>query len=160
MSAGPAWLSAAAILVSPFLAALLSGYWVQRWLKRNDYVEARVNDLCDTAEKIADLGSEYWAAAAQADPALKLKESKIVAAFSMLAGLRVMLSDLISEKGSSELREAEQRFFREVTGGDFGVHNRQASVEKVVSCQHEASRFIVAVRRSRLADLRGFRIRR
>jgi len=114
--------------------------------------------MCATAQTIADFGSEYWAGT-PTDEGMNLREAKILGALAKLAGLRVAIGSYISHSSVLEMEMAESTFLREITGGNFGVHNREPDLERVRTCQHAASEVIVRIRRSRLADLRGIRRR-
>jgi hypothetical protein len=156
----PDWIWAVATFVSaPILAALLSGYAVNRWKGREDHIEKRFDELCTTAQEAADLASSYWAGGAQ-DDGMPLREAKIFAQLAKMAGLRVLLETYGSESSIREMQVAESLFLRQTTGGDFGVHNRTAQPQRIFACQRAAADFVVAIRRARLADLRGFWRRR
>ena len=155
------WAGAVALsgyLIPAILAAFLGGYVVSRWKARGDYVERRLDELCDVIGKTADLTSEYWQSNQNTTSALS--EAKIGAGLRRISGLRVALENLLSKQSGAELRSAEQAFFREATGGDFGVHNRVADRQRVISVQHAGAEFIVSIRTARLHDLRGWRQRR
>jgi hypothetical protein len=57
---GSAFQPVVSYLVPPFLPAALSGYAVQRWKGRGDYVEKRLDEFCDLVAKTADEASGYW----------------------------------------------------------------------------------------------------
>jgi hypothetical protein len=145
----------AAFVTTPILAALLSGYAVNRWKGREDHIEKLFDELCTTAQDAADLASDYWSGTAH-DAGMSLREAKILAHLAKMAGLRVLLANYGSQSAIHEMEVAESSFLRQTTGGNFGVHNRQSEPQRVLACQRAASDFVVAVRRTRLADLRGF----
>jgi hypothetical protein len=145
-------------LVAAIFAAALSGYAVNRWKGRGDYIEERLDELCNSVAETADLASGYWAEN-QTNNAY-LEEARITAGLVRIAGLRVLLEGFTSSASVGELRSAEATFLRNVTGGDFGVHNRTANLERAAGCHHSAASFIVTVRRARIYDLRGWRQRR
>jgi hypothetical protein len=107
--------------VAAVLAALLSGYVVARWRAREDHVEKRYDEMCVTAQTIADFGSEYWAGT-PTDEGMNLREAKILGGLTKLAGLRVAIGSYISNSSVQEMEAAESTFLRAITGGDFGVH--------------------------------------
>jgi hypothetical protein len=148
-----------AFVASPLLAALLSGYAVNRWKGREDHIEKRFDELCLTAQDAADLASDYWSGTAL-DEEMNLREAKILAHLAKMAGLRVLLSGYGSQATSREMEVSESIFLRQTTGGAFGVHNRTAEPQRILACQRAAADFVVAVRRARLNDLRGFWRRR
>jgi hypothetical protein len=157
--ATPWWLILGGPLLSAVVGAFLSGYMVNRWKTRDDQIEKRFDELCETALATADLAAEYWQGTAQ-DDGMALREAKIMGALRRIAGLRVMLSDYTSASSVNELEVAEQNFVREVSGGQFGVHNRTADLQRIISCQHVANELVLRARRARLRDLRGWRRRR
>jgi hypothetical protein len=133
----------------------LSGYAVNRWKGREDHIEKRFDELCAAAQHGADLASEYWTGTVM-DDGMALREAKIFASLRKMAGFRVLLQGYGSRSTVQEMQLAESHFLRGTTGGNFGVHNRVAEPQKVLECQAAAADFIVAIRRARLADLRGF----
>ena len=149
-------------IVSPLLAAIfgaaLSGYAVSRWKGRSDYIEERLDELCTLVADTAEIASLYWSKDETNEA--HLEEAKVMARLIIIAGLRVLLEDFTSSATVTELRLAEAAFLRHATGGDFGVHNRVASLERATGCHHSAAQFIVAIRRARMFDLRGWRQRR
>jgi hypothetical protein len=154
------WLwSGLGFVLSPLLAAFVSGYLVSRWKGRQDYIEKRFDEICTAISDTANLASEYWAGDAK-DEGMKLREAKIKGQLLRVAGLRVLLSPYGSQSASNEMAEAESRFIRQTTGGDFGVHNRVSEHDRVITCQCAAAELIIAVRRARLQDIRGVRTRR
>jgi hypothetical protein len=156
----PDWIwSVAALATAPLLAAFLSGYLVNRWKGRQDHIEKRFDELCDSVLATADLAADYWAGSAE-DEGMALREAKIVAQRTKIAGLRVMLSRSVSASTDHEIQSAEAKFFRETTGGSFGVHNRVAESHRIIACHCAAADMIVAIRRARLHDLQGFWTRR
>lgn len=154
MAQVPAWITVASPVLSAIASAFLSGYVVTRWKAREDQVERRVDELCAGIQEIANLAAEYWAGTPQ-DVGMNIREAQIVASLKRIAGLRVLLSEFVSNAATAELEAAEATFFRAVTGGNFGVHNRTAESIRIPRCYSEAAAMIVTVRRSRLRDLRG-----
>lgn len=167
MSVEPSWYASAfayfqpvlSYLVPPFLAAGLSGYAVQRWKGRGDYIEKRLDEFCDIVAKTADVASEYWRVD-QIHPDAQLNEVKLRSGLARIAGLRVLLEGELSGTSTKELRAAEVAFLRQTTGGEFGVHNRTADLTRFAGSQFSAANFVVAARQARMRDLRGFRQRR
>jgi hypothetical protein len=156
------WISTiAGYVITPLLAAIfaaaLSGYVINRWKGRSDYIEERLDELCDLDVATADIASVYWAKD-QTNEAY-LQEARITATLGRIAGLRVLLESFTSTASASELRSAEATFLRDATGGDFGVHNRTANLGRAAGCHHSAAHFNVAIRRARMYDLRGWKQR-
>ena len=83
-----------------------------------------------------------------------------MAHLAIIAGLRALLEGFTSSAAIDELRSAEAAFLREITGGDFGVHSRVANLQRATACHHSAAHFIIAIRRARMYDLRGWKQRR
>ena len=107
----------------------------------------------------ADISAEYWNHD-QLDPNSLLNEARARAQFMKIAGLRALIEFAISNSSASELRLAEAAFFRETTGGAFGVHNREADPLRIVSIRYAAAEFVVAIRTARMRDIQGVRQRR
>jgi hypothetical protein len=147
----PSWIAVAAILLSPFIAAFLSGYWLHRWKGRVDHLEKRFDEFCECINKTADLAADYWLA----DATTKKQEAEILAGLSRIAGMRVMLGPVISAAATNELSAAESIFLRQTTGGNFGVHNRTSDINRAMACIHQGAHFVTTVRTARLRDLRG-----
>lgn len=152
-------LDAVSFLVTPLLAALfgalLSGYAVSRWKGRQEHIERQFDELCSIILETADIAAIYWAGTA-ADEGMRLSEAKVSAYLMRIAGIRVLLTEDISGSAVNEIQIAESNFLREVSGGQFGVHNRESDIERIARCQFAASELILAARRARLRDLRGF----
>lgn len=145
-------------LLAAIFAAALSGYAVNRWKGRGDYIEERLDELCDLIAETAEVASGYWAKNQTNDA--YLEEARITAGLARIAGLRVLLEGFTSSASVGEMRSAEATFLRDATGGNFGVHNRTADLRRAGGCHHSGAHFIVAVRRARMYDLRGWRQRR
>ena len=131
-------------LVPPALAAVFGGYAVHRWKGRSDYIEKRLDELCAIVADTADLASDYWNKDQTNDA--RLEEAKIMSGLAKVAGLRVLLESFTSSATGRELQLAEAVFLRETTGGNFGVHDRTADLDRVSGCQHAAAMFIVVIR--------------
>jgi hypothetical protein len=152
----PSWVwQFLAFLFTPVLAAFCGGYVVNRWKAREDHLEKRFDELCTIILETADLASEYWSGSPNS-PRAQLCEAKLHASLTRIAGLRVLLSAHISTAAQRELAQAEQILFREMTGDDFGVHNREARPQKLLACQTAAVECVLSVKRSRIRDLQGF----
>ena len=122
-------------------------------------IERRFDELCSAAVEIADLAADYWQGTAQ-DLGISLREAKIIAHLRKIAGLRVLLANYISASAMEELQLTETAFFREVSGGQFGVHNRTAESQRIIGCQSVAAELMLTARRARLRDLEGLWRRR
>jgi hypothetical protein len=141
-------------VLPPALAAAFSGYAVHRWKGRADYIEKRLDEMCQIIEDTTAVSSAYWMKAQSAE--CSVEEAQIRAGLAKIAGLRVLLEGYTSNVSTRELRAAEAAFLRETTGGDFGVHNRTADIERATGCYYSAAAFIVAIRQGRMNDLRGW----
>lgn len=156
----PEWFwTAIAFASNALLAALLSGYAVNRWKGREEHIERRFDELCVAIVDTANLAAEYWSEDAQSQGA-SLCEAKIRSHLIKIAGLRVILADHVSRSTSREMEVAESAFIRQTTGGQFGAHNRTADMQRVIGCHCAAAELIVAIRRARLRDLQGLRRRK
>ena len=145
-------------VIPPCLAAYLSGFLVLRWKGRGDYLEERLDEICQMIDMAADLAADYWTIDQQ-NPNALLSEAKVQAQMMRIAGLRTLLETTMSGSSAREIRDVESAFLREATGGDFGVHNRVADPFRIVTIRHSAAEFIVAIRRARMRDLQGIRQR-
>lgn len=152
-------LETAKILIPPFLAAILSGYFISRWQSRESAIESRLDEVSQELKDAADLAADYWRKQ-PGDPGIPLLESKVLAAITRIDGLRSAIEEYVSRPARDEITQAASAFLREATGGDFGVHNRAADVERARGVVLFAAIFTVAVRRSRMRDLSGWRRRR
>jgi hypothetical protein len=154
----PWWLILGGPLLSAVVGAFLSGYVVNRWKGREDQIEKRFDELCESVLDTAVLAAEYWEGTAQ-DAGMRLREAKILSSLRRIAGLRVLLSDFVSASAQREMEVSESAFIREVSGGQFGVHNRTADVQRIMGCHFIATELILTARRARLRDLRGLWMR-
>ncbi|MBN9440349.1 hypothetical protein [Bosea sp. (in: a-proteobacteria)] len=149
---------AAKLLIPPILAALLSGYLVNRFKSREDAVEKRLDELYAEIKLAADDATIYWQTEPAADD-IVLKSARTLAALARLDGLRSAIASHLSVSASKEMAAAGSEFMREATGGDFGVHNRNPDILRAARIQQQASAYAVAVRKARMEDLKGLRRR-
>lgn len=143
------------ILTPPLLAAFFTGYLVNRLKAREDGIDKRLDELYTEIKLAAADAADYWQTEAIA-PDIKLKAAKVQAGIGRLGGLHSMLSTHVSSAASVEITKAASDFMRTATGGDFGVHNRLADVQRAALVHLQAADFAVAVRRARMSDLRGW----
>ena len=149
----------AVILAPPFLAALLSGYLVTRWKRREDAIEKRLDEIIEKIDEVATTASAYWQLD-YADPIVKIEGTKVRAGLARLDGLRSALQNVMSVPATNEISGAASDFLRACTGGNFGVHNRQTDVIRASEILLVAASFCVAIRRARMQDVEGWRRRR
>lgn len=144
----PLLLEFAKMLFSALLSAFVAVKVVNRLKARSDYVDKRIDDICSEIRSVANLATDYWIK----EPSIELLsvEAKIQAGIRFIEELRVATSKYAPELVSEHAVKVSQDFFRAATGGDFGVHNRISSVERAVSVQHAAVRYVSVVRRARL----------
>jgi hypothetical protein len=141
------------IIITVILSASLGGIWVSRWKASLDHAEKRIDDLCAEISKLADYGSEYWLTA-QTDTKIPVLQARISSGLVRIATIRVTLGGFVSGLSGDRLIELERNFVRQMTGGDFGVHNRVESQANAAATQHAASALVIEIRRSRLATFR------
>jgi hypothetical protein len=147
------------LLVAPLLAAFLGGYLVSRWKTREDTIEKRSDEICQEIRSISENASVYWQKE-PTDGALKILAETITAGIVRVDGLRSAIAPHVSSPANDEMAKAASFFLRETTGGQFGVHNRASDLERARSVIQQAALFSVAVRQSRMRDLKGWRRRR
>jgi hypothetical protein len=111
--------------------------------------------MCKTASEAARLGQDFWAID-QKDVRDFLVEARIISTLEKLSTMRLKLEAFISEKSAKEIIIQEQQFRRNLTGGNFGVHNRQQDIERAKVVIYSAHRYDTTVRMTRLEDLKGF----
>jgi hypothetical protein len=150
----PWWLIVGSPILAAAFGAIFSGYLVTRWKTREDQIEKRFDELCQVVSDTAELASEYWQGTAQ-DPGMAVREARILASTRRIAGLRVLLIDHVSAAALTEIQAAESAFLREVSGGQFGVHNRVPDFQRIISTRSAGVELILTARRARLRDLRG-----
>jgi hypothetical protein len=153
---GYSYLWEAAKVLLPVLPAFLAGYLVNRWKSREDAIDRRCDEMCRELSETSKLGQMYWLEN-QSDSKDQLAGIKIQAAQKKLSEMRVRLDGFLSQQSSRAIIEAEQKFQRAITGGNFGVHNRVADIERAREIVYRAAEYDVAIRMSRLSDMKGFR---
>jgi hypothetical protein len=146
----------AAKVLLPVLPAFLAGYLVNRWKSREDAIDRRCDEMCRELSEVSKLGQAYWISD-QRELQDELTAAKIQAAQKKLSEMRVRLDSFLSPQSSKAIIEAEQQFQRAVTGGNFGVHNRVADIERARTIVYRAAEYDVAIRMSRLNDMKGMR---
>ena len=139
----------AKLFVSALVSAFIAVKVVNRLKSRSDHVDKRIDELCSEIRAVANLATDYW----MREPSNELKPlaAKIQAGIRFVEELRVATSDFAPELKSEMSIRASQEFFRAATGGDFGVHNRAANLDRSVSVQYVALRYVSVVRRARLS---------
>lgn len=142
-------------LLPPLLAAFLSGYLVSRWKTREDAIEKRLDELIQQIDLVATEAVAYWLRPG-IHPDTQLSGAKVAAGIAKLDGLRSTISTFLSATGNDEITTVAGHFFRETTGGDFGVHNRDADIIRALSIPRLAASYCVSVRRARMRDLAGY----
>jgi hypothetical protein len=146
----------AAKVLLPVLPAFLAGYLVNRWKSREDAIDKRCDEMRRELSEASRLGQSYWIKN-QIDLEDELIPAKIQAAQRKLSEMRVRLDVFLSVESSKSIIAAEQQFQRAVTGGNFGVHNRLADTERARNIIYRAAEYDVAIRMSRLNDMKGIR---
>jgi hypothetical protein len=136
------------LLVSALVSAFIAVKVVNRLKSQSDHVEKRIDDICADIRAVADLASDYWLKPPAND--LKPVEARIAARIRLIEELRSATSYVAPEINSDAVLAASQEFLREVTGGDFGVHNRDQDFDRACNAQHLATRFIATIRRTRI----------
>jgi hypothetical protein len=144
------------------ISAFLSGYLLSRYKSKEDNLDKRCDEICKEANEVAILARDYWIKSAQevAQGVEALLATDIKVRMLKIAGLRTMIEQMLSQSATKELIRAEQLLLREITGGNFGVHNRNLDIERARSVLYEASNFTVAVRSARMNDIKGWRQRK
>ena len=140
-------------LLSVGLAAWLAVAFVNRSKSRADFIERRVDDVCSEVRQVADLASEYWVKPPFEHQ--RVSESRITARFNQIERTRNTLSKNVTALRDADVVRRSQAFFRIMTSGDFGVHNRTADVERASAVQHAATAYISAIRTARMRDHLG-----
>jgi hypothetical protein len=148
------WIWEAIKTLIPVIPAFLAGYLVNRWKTREDFIEKRCDEMCKVVGDTAKLAQEYWLLNQQ-EITDQLLATKIVSAQSKLSEMRLRLEEFISKRSANEIVAAEQDFQRNLTGGDFGVHNRVRDFERAKITIFSAHKYETAIRMSRLGDIKG-----
>jgi hypothetical protein len=146
------------VLGPPFLAAFLSGYLVSRWKTREDAIEKRLDELIVQIDAVANAANAYWLKGPQ-DSEVKLQATKVMAGIARLDGLRSTIAPFLSSAANTEIVAIAGDFLRTSTGGDFGVHNRDADLSRSLQVLLVAASYSVAVRSARMKDLLGWKRR-
>ena len=82
-------------------------------------------------------------------------ETKILAAQLKMSELRKGLEGFMSKLATDEIIKSEQIFQRTLTGGDFGVHNREPDLERAKIMMVHGRKYENIIRISRLKDSAG-----
>lgn len=135
------------IAVGVGLSAMAAIYIVNKNKSRTDYVEKRIDDLCTEIRAVADLAADYWVKPPGND--LKVPEARIASRHKQIEEMRRQIGTAASELLSKEVDDASGEFFRCLTGGDFGVHNRGADTERARGAVYSGARFVTAIRKMR-----------
>jgi hypothetical protein len=143
-------------LLLPVLPAFLAGYLVNRWKTREDAIDRRCDEMCRELGEVSKLGQMFWCVDHK-DLSDQLATSKIQAAQRKLSEMRTRLDSFLSPEASKTIIGAEQQFQRAITGGNFGVHNRVADIERAREVVYRAAEYDVAIRMSRMNDMKGIR---
>lgn len=152
------WLKLAA---PALISAFLSGYLISRYRSREDNLDKRCDELCSEIDKVASLAEVYWSKSARElqEGSGTLSDATIKVKLQKIAGIRVMIEQFMSRAAANELVVEEQKLLRCITGGDFGVHTRSSDIERARTVQYVATEYLVAVRNSRMNDVRGWKRR-
>jgi hypothetical protein len=154
------WLfEAAKLIIPPVLAAVIGGYFVARRQARETQIEGRLDDLSKEVNEVANNASAYWRKP-PTDPEVPLLADKVSAGLIRTDGLRAIVENRLSTSSKDEITQAASCFFRDTTGGDFGVHNRTEDTQRARAVILSAANYTVAVRRARMLDLAGWWRRR
>lgn len=151
------------VVVTVACSATASVYFVNRAKSKADFLEKRIDDICSDVRAVADLASDYWMKPAAND--LQPLEARISARFMYIARMVAIASKNVPELLSPPVVAAQAKFFRTTTGGNFGVHNRDWSVDRARQCQHDATNYMLELRNARSESynshtwLKGFFIR-
>ena len=145
------------LLVSALVSAYIAVKVVNRLKSQSDHVEKRIDDICADIRSVADLASDYWIRDASND--LLPLAVRIQARIRLIEELRQATAAVAPELTTPPVGEASQEFLRIATGGDFGVHNRPPEIGRASDVQNAATRYIVRVRRARLALHGAARVR-
>ena len=142
------------------LSAFLSGYFFARYKSREDQIDKRCDELCVEISSVGNASSLYWLSASTPPIETNIQHAKIVAGWSRISGLRVLLEDFISETAKDELLEAEMKMFGVTTGSNFGGVNIVAEPQRARECILEAAHYVNDVRTARMRDTKGHLRRR
>jgi hypothetical protein len=140
----------------PVLPAFLAGYLVNRWKSREDAIDKRCDEMCRELSDASKLAQSYWTVN-QIDLSDQLSATKLLASQRKLSEMRMRLDSFLSAKSTKAIILAEQQFQRAVSGGNFGVHNRLADTECAREIIYRAAEYDVAIRMSRLNDMKGIK---
>ena len=111
--------------------------------------------MCRTLSELSQMGQNYWLTdqAAQTD---HLLATKIQSSQMKLSEMRLKLEGFISKVATREIVESEQKFQREISGGNFGVHNRLEDIERARRVIYSGQSYETTIRMSRLHDMKGY----
>lgn len=141
-------------MLMPVVPAFIAGYAVNRWKTREDTIEKRCEDVSKEISELTKLASEYW----QKDQSAisdQLLGIKILASQTKLSEIRGRLEAFLSVDSAKRIVVRESEFMRSLSGGDFGVHNRTADIERARMLILNAARYESEVRMAHLSDLKG-----
>lgn len=151
----------AVAVFSSVVSALLSGYLFSRYKSFQDQLEKRCDDLCNHVSTAGELANLYWKSDQKELHSAKEVdlETKILAKLHAIGSLRVAIEKDISASAKDSLAQAEASLMRELTGGDFGIHNRTADIQRAKASIMQAAMCVTTIRAARLEDMRGWRQR-
>jgi hypothetical protein len=137
------------------LSAFLSGYFFARYKSREDQIDKRCDEICVEIVSVGNASSLYWLEPNLARVENNMQQVKIVAGWSRISGLRVLLEEFVSETAKSELVDAEMKMFSVTTGSNFGGMNVAAEPQRARESILEAANYVNTVRMARMRDTKG-----
>jgi hypothetical protein len=153
------WWEPLKIVGTAAMSAIASGYLVSRWKSREDAIEKRLDELWSEIKAAGEQASEYWRMP-QISPDLNIRATAIQSTIARIDGTRSTLAEFMSPRANEEIAAHAATFLRQATGGNFGVHNREAEESRAAAAQLAAANYAVWSRRARMRDLKGWFRRR
>ena len=154
------WLAVAVdflrLLASAIISAGLAIFVVNKSKSRIDFIEKRIDDICADIRALSDIGTDYWTKD-QGQAELGPVEAKIQSRRLQIEELRAFVARDAPEISGEDVVLASAAYLRDLTGGDFGVHNRVVSLERARAVQYSGARYVNAIRKARLAMHTGHR---
>jgi hypothetical protein len=154
------WVRALLPLAIAVTSAFLTGYFFARYKSREDQIDKRCDELCVEISGVGNASSQYWLSTSSLPIETNIQQAKIVAGWSRISGLRVLLEEFISETAKEELVAAELKLFGITTGSNFGGASVAAEPQRARECILEAAHYVNDVRTARMRDTKGHLRRR
>lgn len=97
------------------VSGLVAAYWRTRYTVKSQDLSKRLEDLCDSIEKLEEIACDYWGLNIEKKPS----QHYILGYKTKISLLVTYLDEEYTQFSKDEISESLAEFFRACTGGDF-----------------------------------------